>query len=494
MDRRTFIAGLSGAGALAAGGALVPGCAVGATGDPINVVEAFGFVGDGRTDNYASFQLLAAHANRNRGGNYLFPPGTYYVHRYRNAASHRREPGAILNAEYEHCDGLTFTGHGAKVVLNGRFHRGQGDSQYNAVFMPFTFGFCSNIRIAGFEIDGGVRGATRDASTWESFSYLISLSGCTDVILEDLNLHHSLTDGVYLYDAGRRAGRPGSACRNVVLNRVACRNNARGGFAPLQVKGLVCTDCDFSGNGDDLGRYIAHSPGFGVDVEPDFWGPDVDFMTGDLEFRRCKFNENVSAFLAAYASRYRGYLRIIDCSSTNQRRGENHMILSWPGMLIEGGVHDCGAGTIHTCWQGAAGSDVTLRNTEIRTSGRYGVLHSSDNPGNLVTLDRVKIVGTHSNAADYGWILAIQSDPGGGRKNRMTGCEVFVPAALKYPAQPSDFEVSLRNTISQNNLFRTNLPARGGAYFVVEYGAGAVSRGDRFQGTAPGAADTIRPG
>ncbi|HEX8572064.1 MAG TPA: hypothetical protein VF759_04880 [Allosphingosinicella sp.] len=490
MDRRAFIAGLSGTGALAAGGALLPGCALGAAGDQINVVEAFGFVGDGRTDNYAAFQLLAAHANRNRGGNYLFPPGTYYVHRYRDAASHRREPGAVVNGEYEHCDGLTFSGHGAKIVLNGRFHRGQGDSKYNAMYMPFTFGFCRNIRIAGFEMDGGVRQATRDVSTWESFSHLISLSGCTNVVLEDLNLHHSLTDGLLLYFARPGPGRVALACRNVVMNRVACRYNARGGFAPLQVHGLVCTDCDFSYNGFDLGKYVAHAPGFGVDVEPDAIKPDIDILTGNLEFRRCKFNENVSAFLACYPRRYEGYLRIIDCSSTNRRRAQNHMLLAWPGALIEGGVHDSGDGAIYLSWQGDAGDtggDITLRSTEIRSSAGYGLFHPHD--GHLVTLDRVKIVGTHTGAAEAGWVLAFHGDPGGGRKNRITGCDVFIPAARKFGTAPYDFEVTLRHTISQNNHFRTNLRTGGGAYFVTEYGPGAVSRGDRFS-----PADSFRPG
>jgi len=492
MDRRAFIAGLSGSGALAAGGALLPGCAFGATGDQIDVVEAFGFVGDGRTDNYASFQLLAAHANRNRGGNYLFRPGTYYVHRYRNAASHRRQPGAVLNAEYEHCDGITLLGHGAKIVLNGKFHRGEGDAKLNAMFMPFTFGFCRNIRIAGFEMDGGVRDTSRAAATTEAFAHLISLTACTDVVLEDLNLHHASTDGVYLYSAPAPPPPPTLACRNVVINRVACRNNARGGLAPLQVYSMVCTDCDFSDNGFDLGRYVAHAPGFGVDVEPDYIGRDVDIMTGNLEFRRCKFNDNVSAFLASYSQRYQGYLRLIDCSSSNRYRAQNHMILCWPGMLVQGGVHDAGDGTIFTGWQGETGGDVTLRSTEIRTSAGYGLFHPYE--GNLVTLDRVRIVGTHSGAAKDGWVLAIQADPGSGRKNRITGCEVFIPAARKYAATPYDFEVSLRNTISQNNLFRTSLPTRGGAFFAVEYGPGAVSRDDRFQGAAPGPADTIRPG
>ena len=56
---------------------------------------------------------------------------------------------------------------------------------------------------------------------------------------------------------------------NVTLRNVKCRNNGRGGLAPLQVYGMSAVDCEFSGNGFPGGKYDWHSPGFGVDVEPD---------------------------------------------------------------------------------------------------------------------------------------------------------------------------------------------------------------------------------
>jgi hypothetical protein len=135
---------------------------------------------------------------------------------------------------------------------------------------------------------------------------------------------------------------------------------------------------------------------------------------------------------------------------------------------------------------------VTIRDCEIRTSGQYGIFHAF--PGNLLRMSGVSIVGTHRAPPSTGWVLSVQGDPGGGRRNSVTNCKLFVPAARKSRAYPYDYAVSFHHTVSENNLFRTDLPASGGAHFCTEYGPRATARGDRYQGTAPGPADSFRPG
>lgn len=454
---------------------------------PVDVVRAFGFVPDGRTDNYLAFHRWAAHVNRIGGGSYVFPPGIYYVHR------HRARGSAIANSGIVRANGLTISGYGARIILNGGFHRSQGPALDNAIFMPFEFGWCRNVRIAGFEIDGGVRAMSRDPVTPETYAHLIALSGCEDVELEDLDLHHSQTDGVYLYLAGWIPGRrTGVACRNVRLRNVRCTNNARGGLAALHVNGLICVDCTFSENGTGLGRYEAHAPGFGVDVEPDYVSAaDVNVRTGNLEFRNCRFHDNVSAFLAAYSRRYEGHLRLIDCSSSNRFGHPHHMIIDWPGALIEGGLHELGAGTLWTSWQGERGGDLTIRGSEVRTAGLYGIFHTE--PGNIVRLESLKLVGTHTDPGSHGVVLGVQADPGGGRKNIVRNCDIFIPAARKSRGHAYDYEVSFHHALSEQNLYQTNLPSAGGQHFCVEYGREVIASEDRFQGTAPGPHDSFRP-
>jgi len=469
--------------------------------DAIDVVQRFGFVGDGRTDNYAAFHRWAGHANGRRGGNYLFPPGTYYVARYRNQDSILRRPGSVQNPTLRDCDGLGIWGSGAKILLNGRFHRSARragltipEGASTGIFMPFELRGCRNVTISGFEIDGGVRQMTRDAEVTEMWAHLVTLLGCSRVLLEDLHLHHGQADGIML--AGNhpegRGLRRGIACRDVRINRVNVHNNARGALAPIQVLGLSCADSRFDGSHSDLGRYAGHAPGFGVDIEPDYSLPaDIDTRTGNVEFVRCSFNDNISAFLAAYPDSYQGYLRILDCRSSNRHGHPHHIIINWPGALIEGGTHDAGAGTVWTSWQNQRGGHLTIRNCTIRTAAPYGVFHAFE--GNLLEMERVRIVGGHREPAGNGWVLAIKADPGGQRRNRMRGCEIFIPGRRKLDAADYDYEISLAHIVSEANLFRTDLGAGRGDHFCTDYGTGAVAIRDRYRGTAPGPNDSFRP-
>jgi hypothetical protein len=501
MKRREFVAGLLCTASLAAGALAIRARAQSGS-DAVDVVEAFGFVADGRTDNYDAFHRWAAHVNQVGGGRYVFPPGTYFVRRYRTTIHEDRDPRDIINPIIDGANGLTITGYGAKIRLNGRFHRssrkgpnGRPVDLYTAIFMPFTVHRSNNVTIKGFDMDGGVREMSRDPDVNEAYAALVALHGCTGALLEDLDLHHCQMDGIYLSSSFEgthvNGPRPSVACRDVTLRNVKCRDNARGGLGVFQVYGLLAEDCAFNDNGKAGGRYLPHAPRFGVDIEPDYVRPNVDILTGNIEFRRCEFAGNYSALLAAYRDRFRGYLRLIDCRSSNPAGGPYHMILNWPGGLIEGGLHDAGAGVIHTSWQEQKGGDLTIRGAEIRTSGLYGLMHYYD--GNLLRLENVKIVGTQRGPGTHGEMVLIRADPGGGRRNVVKASEFFVPAARKSPANPFDYEIILHHTLSEGNLFRTDLPASGGRHFAVQYGPGTVARGDRFIGTAPGTRDSIRP-
>lgn len=499
MHRRDFVAGLLCTAALPLGAVAFKATAQTA-GEPVDVVEHFGFVADGRTDNYDAFHRWAAHVNRVGGGHYVFPPGTYYVHKYRTVSHLSRDPRQIINAIVDGARGLTITGYGAKLRMNGAFHRsarkgpdGREAGLFTGTFVPFTIHRSSNVTIKGFDMDGGVREMTRDPGFAECYAYLIALHGCTDVLLEDLDLHHCQTDGIFLYahfDGAPPGRRPGITCRDVTIRKVKCHDNARGGLGVFHVYGLLVEDCAFNDNGRP-GKYLPHPPQFGVDVEPDYVKPHIDILTGNIEFRRCEFHGNLSAFLGGYRDRCQGYLRLIDCRSSNSLGGEYHMTLGGgETVLVEGGLHDSGPGMIATSWSEQVGADVTIRNCEIRTSGLYGISHYWD--GNLTRLENVKVVGTQTAPGTHGEMILFRANPGGGRRNLIRNCEFFIPAARKSRQHPYDYEIALYHTNSEGNLFRTDLPATGGQHFAVGY-ENASARGDRFRGTAPGPQDSIRP-
>lgn len=470
----------------------------------VDVTSAFGFVGDGKTDNYAAFLRLAAAATARGGGRYRFPPGDYYVARYRTTKAYQRaeylaaRPRDVTNAVFKGCRGLELSGRGARILLNGKFHRsakiqpdGVMSGMLAATVIPFELRQCQNVVIEGFEIDGGVRAMTRDPGVDEAYANLIALHACRNVILRDLDLHHSQTDAILLSDDMMLGAPRGVACRDIRLERVRCRNNARGGLAPLQVLGLHCVDSAFNGSAFGTGPYGHHAPGFGVDVEPDRYLPgQVDVRTGNLHFERCEFIDNFSAFLAAYPHHYQGYLRLIDCTSRNGNNAPNPLIICWPGALLQGGDHDLGSGTFWTGWSGMAGGDLTVRNARFRGNGPFGIFHA--HPDNRVILDGITLTGTHTKPT-FGSFPAIEADAGGGKRNVVRGCRFFIPAARKSAQPSAEPVVSINHADCSGNLFETDLPARGGQRFMVTYHAGARVSGDRFKGKLPGPNDTIAP-
>jgi hypothetical protein len=459
----------------------------------VNVVEAFGFVPDGRTDNYRAFRALAAFATQRGGGRFYFPKGVYRVAEYRTTNAYQRpafqaeRPHEITNAVFLNCRGLELVGDGASIKLNGRFHRSsrvQADGVVSgllaATFIPFALRRCTDVIVSGFDIDGGVGDMTRDAGVTEAHAYLLSLDACERVLLRDLTLHHSQTDAILLSDDVLLSGvYPGKACRDVRLERVRCENNARGGLAPLQVVGLTCLDCSFNGSGRGTGAYGHHAPGFGVDVEPDrHLQKDVDSRTGNLHFENCEFRDNFSAFLAAYAGSFQGSLSIVNCSSSNRYDAPNHMIICWPGALLDGGTHQLGTGIFWTSWSGETGGDLTVSNSKFLGSGHFGIFHA--HPGNLVRLKNVTITGTHTKPT-WGAFPAIEADPGAGRRNMVRDCRIFLPKARKSPGAASEVGATFNHSICENNSFETDL-MRGGGEFLIMYNDCRVA-GDRYHGS-----------
>lgn len=501
MNRRTFLTGAASVSAAAALPKLSSAMSVQAE-PAINVVERFGFVPDGRADNYAAFHRLADYASSQRGGRFLFPPGDYAVQQFRVEPWGTRDPRAVRNVEFLDADGLTLSGYGARILINGRFHRsgqpgrdGLTVGVHFSTFMPFEIRRCRNIVIEGFEMDGGVRDMTKDQNVTEGYAHLIALSACSNVLLKDLDLHHAQVDGILLTDiVDLHAGLPGRACRNVRLVNVKCRNNARGGLAPLQVLGLLAENCDFNGNGFPEGRYGGHMPGFGIDIEPDRInvGVDVDTKTGDLEFRRCRMYDNASAILAAYVGSFTGYCRFIDCDTRNGNDQPNHIIATWPGegILIQGGQHDAGPGCIWLSWQGQNGGKSRLRGATIRSSHANGIMHGFG--GNLTEVEDCEIIATHREPSTGNFIFFGQ-DPGGGRRNIFRNNRVFIPAARKEPSTPFDYEPMFNNTDLEGNLYRTDLAVEGQSFVRGYIPENCTVRNERFQGAFPGTRDTFRP-
>jgi hypothetical protein len=261
-------------------------------------VKDFGAIGDGKADDYSAM-LAAATYICGSGGTLVYPPGTYYVARFRIIGG--PSANGVENITYRGCQNVTVVGYGAKIIVNGSFtqhadfERGTDTYSYTNTVIPFDFIDSRRFTVAGFEIDGGARSMRRDKGVVESAAHGIRTSQCSDYVLAHLNVHHSQTDGLCI-GCGTRAD------RNAYIFDVKATNNARMGLTIAQTLGALVDSSSFKYNGRTDGDYAGHPPAAGVDVEPNFAPPITDVKTGGLAFVLCHFEENLGLqFVAASA-------------------------------------------------------------------------------------------------------------------------------------------------------------------------------------------------
>ena len=262
-------------------------------------VKDFGAKGDGSTDDYDAMQAAASYICK-VGGTLVYPPGTYYIARYRITGGPNLN--TVQNITYRGCDHVVVSGYGAKLLVNGNFtqhadlYQGPYAYSYTSTVIPFDFIDSRAFTLVGFEMDGGVRYMHRDKGVVESAAHGIRTSHCREYVLASLNVHHFQTDGVCL-------GCGTLADRNAYIFDVTATNNARMGLTIAQAVGVLVDSSNFEYSGRTEGDYPGHPPAAGVDVEPTFAPPVTDVKTGGLAFVLCHFEENVGLqFVAASVS------------------------------------------------------------------------------------------------------------------------------------------------------------------------------------------------
>ncbi|MDQ4086452.1 MAG: right-handed parallel beta-helix repeat-containing protein [Pseudomonadota bacterium] len=289
--------------------------------------EMFGAVGDGRSDDHAAFVRLAAAVTQAGGGTVRFGRRKRYRLDQVHVGGPRRNNLPIIG--FTRCSGLTVDFNESTVDVKGDFHRSadvrEGRQSFLRSVDPLVFTDCSNLIVRNGVMNGNADRMTRDRTVVESSGRGIMLSGCTQVLLEDLHIHHFPTDGV---SVGQNAERRVS--RNVRLSRVRLTNNARLGLFIQGASGVTATDCVFSENGYTGGTYY-HRPGAGVDLEPN-WEMD---LRSDLRALRCRFDNNRGSPLVAGNPDKEAFVELIDCSGTAP--SHRRLILTAERSLIRGG-------------------------------------------------------------------------------------------------------------------------------------------------------------
>lgn len=455
--------------------------------------EMFGAVGDGVTDDWEALRDLVRAVNAGRGGIVQFGRGkTYRLNRF------NRESGVDHNLVFSNCANLTIRGNGAKIDIKGDFDR---DSAATHALTGLFLSKCDNVLIENLEIDGNVDRMTNSAGAGEPPSYGIRLGECSNVVLRNLDLHHHSSDGLLIRDAGATPVR--RVCRSVRGENVKCRYNARQGMSVVALRNGTFVDCDFSWTGRDQGRYVGHSPQAGVDIEP---GRDtrtagtgrMDADTGDVSFQRCTFQENKgSQFVCGGSRRYdriglRDSTLIVGGGST---AGTDALIFGAPASTLENCAIDLGRqGKRLYLWPNRANDYGDFRFAGNRVSGNGELIRINGRPSGAISIE--DNILTHTSDSTFSkriWLLT------GAPRIRLLRNRVFVPGAAYRGRGKSGAQIIFRTHVelAEGNIYETDLRPSGRAsdmaHFANQYGPSTIARNERYAGTSPGPADTIRP-
>lgn len=465
---------------------------------PVFTPEQFGAAGDGATDDYDAWKAMITAVNAAGSGHVrLGANKTYHLGRYVTATN-----GLAFDTLRIHdCNGLVIDLNGSRIDIKGDFDRDA----------PTTYGLpgiylykCRSVVIRNGEVDGNFDQTTNSSGAAEPPSHGIFMAGCTDVLLENLHVHHFAADGLLVRDA---AGTPVRVVsRRVTAINVQSLRNGRQGMSITGLRGGLFMNCEFSWTGRVDGPYFGHSPQAGVDIEPDrdtsTPAPNtMDADTGDIQFIRCRFEGNRgSQIVAPGGSKRVDSVHFEGCAihvNGGSTAGGDALIFGAANGSLTRSTIDLGPDVTRKLYIGGNTSlldaDFAIRECHISGAGELLRVLSYPLTGFIDVADNV--------------FTCIRTEPstefvieGAGASNlRFSRNTVIIPKETFSTGKTGDYRimVQLYGSRSEGNEFRTDLTASYGgattAHFAVAYAAGTVVFDDRYVGTAPGTADTFRP-
>ncbi|HEY3265350.1 MAG TPA: glycosyl hydrolase family 28-related protein [Armatimonadota bacterium] len=478
--------------ALAAGGASFADPIGAPAGAPSFNVKDFGAKGDGVTDDYDAIQAAVAAINPppfgtgTGQGTLLFPPGEYFINRYRIVDS--PDANNINNIAFESCNGVSVLGTGAKISVLGKFYRSKWETANNVWYsniynvIPLYFDNCQNFLVDGFELNGNVQDTTRDPEVVEGRCYGLATQASSNYIIQNVYAHHFAADGVMLGSESSNSAHPiATADRNATLINVHSANNARDGLAIYHVRGAMIQNSLFETSGDIGGSYGGHYPYAGAGLEPTAFtvGVDVDVKTGDVTFQNCTFRNNMGMQFFVGGGDRTDNITLDGCTFEEGPLSINDYTVL---MAVKNGlIQNCTMrGKRMTFVRGSfPGVSVTIRNNTLY-SNAFALV--GDSLPCQALIEGNTIIGTFT-APTSNYLVFLQNLP----QVTFRMNTVIVPKEAKN-ANSAQGIVTLNNIgLSEQNSLSTDLTTPATSYFCTVYGTTPVYLDRYISG------DAIRP-
>ena len=484
--------------------AALPAAACSARASPAQFTpEQFGASGDGLSDDYDAFQRLAAAINESAGGILVLRPGAHYLlNRYVSAGN------GVADVTFQGCSGLAIRGNSASISVKGDFFRTALTTRSLA---GLRFENCDDVQIGDLQLIGNVQQTIRTPTLTEAPSHGLLFGGCRNVVIDGVLVRHFAADGLYV----RASTQADLSGRFRASSRFDVRNskflfNARQGLSVIQLRDAIFSGCEFSHTGyvaapGVSGPYGVHSPGAGVDVEPNATpkiGRRVDLLTGNLSFRDCRMIGNLGkAFVvAAYtgADPVSENVSLDHCllEADQVSTSRYGLIFDVPGGTISNCTLNMGNKTAFVGWAAQSDASLVLKGNVITgySGGSNRPFFLLKNGRGVPLLEGNRFEGQHH-----------QPQPGSAKGPQLVeldnssaivrGNYFFLPQEA-YPTTATGLVPAIiaRVRSMSGNRFQTDLtPGNGDRSFGVIYGDDCRAANETFHGTRPGIHDTVQP-
>jgi hypothetical protein len=450
----------------------------------------FGAVGDGTTDNYVALKAAADYITAAGGGTLYFPPGDYYIDRFVTASN-----GVVDPMQFSGCTGLALLGYGAKITTKGNYNRDAVTTRSLSVLVLTN---CKNVTIEGFEIDGQLNLTTTSAAYAEPISYGVYLLSCINVTLKNLDIHHVMTDGVYMRDDGIQTN-PRVACKYITGTNVSSTYCGRQGMSIVQARWVTFIDSNFSYTFRD--SVVGFSPSAGVDIEPNRStatpSPNqMDVDTGQCTFIGCRFEENAGSQFIAFSGNIVKNVALENCSlivGSGSFGGSDCMVFESDLISVNNCYFNLGTNKrIFVYFTYTVSNGATFTNNLFEMPYLNRIVFTNVVPV-LFQNNRVIVTGTIPWPGTQQIISSLNTELVA--ENNY----FYVPKEIYIDGGTGDRMIMFLSNGKRfkGNTYETDLLAAAGdtgtANYAQSYGTSTVAQDEVFIGTAPGTADTFRP-